>query len=225
MENKVPEEQFTSRVQKYHKKDFPAEIQTETPPPPPSEEEKKPKKEKRKKGKPEKTQSAARGWVITILLAIVISLALRIFVFEIVLVDGDSMLPTLNSSQRVVVEKVSRYFGLPERGEIVITRYPNMPGYYVKRLIGYPGDTIEIKDNAVILNGEVLDEDYLSPDQTYADMPALTVPDGTVFLLGDNRAKSLDSRAESVGPIPVDYLLGDGLMVIWPFNQIHLLNN
>ena len=215
MENKVPEEeQFTSRVQKYHKKEFPAEAMTKVAPP------QKPIKEK-----PEKTPSAARGWVVTILLAIVISLALRIFVFEIVLVDGDSMLPTLNSSQRVVVEKISRYFGLPPRGEIVITRYPNMPGYYVKRLIGYPGDTIEIKDSVVYLNGEALQEDYLSPGQAYADMPQITVPDGTVFVMGDNRAKSLDSRAASIGPVPVDYLLGDGLMVIWPFDQIQLLNS
>lgn len=217
MENKVPEEQFTSRVQKFHKKEIPAETPAEAPAP------QKPEKGKPVKEKPEKNPSSAKGWVITILLAIVISLALRIFVFEIVLVDGDSMLPTLNSSQRVVVEKVSRYFGLPARGEIVITRYPNMPGYYVKRLIGYPGDTVEIKDSVVYLNGSALKEDYLGAGQAYGDMPLLTVPDGTVFVMGDNRAKSLDSRAASIGPVPIDYLLGDGLLVIWPFDQIHLL--
>jgi signal peptidase I len=161
--------------------------------------------------------------VITILLAIVISLALRIFVFEIVLVDGDSMLPTLNSNQRVVVEKVSRYFSLPRRGEIVITRYPNLPGYYVKRLIGYPGDTVEIKDDAVILNGTPLQEPYTDPNESYADMPRITVPDGFIFVMGDNRVKSLDSRSASVGPVPIDELLGEGLLVIWPFDQIRWL--
>jgi signal peptidase I len=219
MENKVPEEQFASRVQKYHKKQTPVEPQVEAAPPPEPEEEE-PEKEKK-----QKKSSTARSWVITIVLAVIISLGLRIFVFEIVLVDGDSMLPTLNSSQRVVVEKVSRYFHLPARGEIVITRYPNMPGYYVKRLIGYPGDTVEIKDSTVYLNGEPLTEDYLSEGITYDDMAEITVPENTVFVMGDNRSKSLDSRAASVGPIPIDYILGDGLLVIWPFDQIHLLES
>jgi len=219
MENKVPDEQFTSRMQRYHKKETPAEVPTEAPPPP------KPKEKKPKKEKTDRPGSTARGWIITILLAIVISLALRIFVFEIVLVDGDSMLPTLNSSQRVVVEKVSRYFHMPERGDIVIARYPNMPGYYVKRLIGYPGDTVEIKDGVVYINGTALQENYLEPGKTYSDMAAVTVPEGNVFLMGDNRAQSLDSRAASVGSIPIDYLLGDGVLVIWPFDQIHFLNN
>lgn len=231
MENKVPEEQFTSRVQKYHKKERPAKTPAEAAPPekpeneePQKEKPEKPiKKEKPVKDKPEKKPSAARGWVITILLAIVISLALRIFVFEIVLVDGDSMLPTLNSNQRVVVEKVSRYFDLPRRGEIVITRYPSLPGYYVKRLIGYPGDTVEIKDNTVILNGTPLQEPYIDPNQTYSDMAQTTVPDGFIFVMGDNRMKSLDSRSPSVGPVPVDDLLGEGLLVIWPFDEIRWL--
>jgi len=220
MENKVPGEEMPSRVQKYHKKDIPPEIPTILAPKP-----EKPQKIKKSAAPRDETSkgSGARSWVITILLAIVISLALRIFVFEIVMVDGDSMLPTLNSNQRVVVEKVSRYFNLPERGEIIITKYPNMPGYYVKRLIGYPGDIIKIADNVVYVNDAPLQEDYLDPTQTYADMVQTTVPEGTVFVMGDNRPKSLDSRSASIGPVPIEDILGDGILVIWPLNQIHTL--
>ncbi len=218
MENKVPDDRLPSRVQKYHKKDVPQEPSILAPEP------EKPKKTKKTVSRDESNKgSGARSWIITILLAIVISLALRIFVFEIVMVDGDSMLPTLNSSQRVVVEKVSRYWGLPARGEIIITKYPNMPGYYVKRLIGYPGDIIKIQGNVVYVNDAPLQENYLDPTQSYADMAQATVPEGTVFVMGDNRAKSLDSRSASIGPVPIDYILGDGVLVIWPFNQIHTL--
>lgn len=220
MENKVPGENLPSRVQKYHKKDVPPEIPTILAPKP-----EKPQKIKKSAAPRDESDkgSGAKSWVITILLAIVISLALRIFVFEIVMVDGDSMLPTLNSNQRVVVEKVSRYFGLPDRGEIIITKYPNMPGYYVKRLIGYPGDTIKITDNVVYINDAPLQEDYLDPALSYADMAQTTVPEGTVFVMGDNRPKSLDSRSASIGSVPIADILGDGLLVIWPLGQIHTL--
>lgn len=219
MENKVPDESLPSRVQKYHTRDVPPEVPSILAPKP-----EKPQKNKKSVPRDESNKgSGARSWIITILLAIVISLALRVFVFEIVMVDGDSMLPTLNSSQRVVVDKVSRYFGLPARGEIIITKYPNMPGYYVKRLIGYPGDIIKIQDSVVYVNDAPLQEDYLDPAQTYADMAQTTVPDGTVFVMGDNRSKSLDSRTASIGPIPIENILGDGILVIWPFSQIHAL--
>jgi signal peptidase I len=217
--NTVPDDQIPSRVQKYHKKNVPSDEPTILTPP------KEPRKKKPASTRDERPKSSgAKGWIITIILAIVISLALRIFVFEIVMVDGDSMLPTLNSDQRVVVEKVSRYFGLPARGDIIITKYPNMPGDYVKRLIGSPGDLIEIKSNVVYVNGSPLQENYLDPSQTYADMAQKTVPAGTVFVMGDNRPKSLDSRSASIGPIPEGYLLGRGLFIIWPFDQIHILD-
>ena len=215
MENNSPDEQLPSRIQKYHNKKVSPDTKLA---PPVKSQKQKPAPSRDRKPK----SSSAKGWIITILLAIIISLVLRIFVFEIVMVDGDSMLPTLNSDQRVVVEKISRYFSLPPRGDIVITKYPNMPGYYVKRLIGYPGDTIEIKSNAVYVNGFILQENYLSPGESYADMGQITVPAGTIFVMGDNRPKSLDSRSAAVGPIPVDDMLGVGLFVIWPFDQIHV---
>jgi type IV secretory pathway protease TraF len=85
------------------------------------------------------------------------------------------------------------------------------------------GAPVEIKDDAVILNGTPLQEPYTDPNESYADMPRITVPDGFIFVMGDNRVKSLDSRSASVGPVPIDELLGEGLLVIWPFDQIRWL--
>lgn len=217
-DNAVSNEQILSRLQKYHKKEalcIAPSVSTVA--------------ENGSRlliysGKPEKVRSsAAAGWIITILLAVVLSLALRIFIVEIVMVDGDSMQPTLLSDQRVVVDKISRYINFPERGEIVVAEYPDMPGYYVKRLIALPGDTVSIRNNTVFVNGSQVDESYLNADQSIADMPQKTVPINTIFLMGDNRLVSLDSRSPLVGPVSIKNLLGKALLVIWPLDQIHAL--
>lgn len=170
-----------------------------------------------------RTESKARavwGWIISIVAAIIIAFVVRAFFFEIILVDGQSMLPTLQSDERLAVEKVSRYFGLPEYGDIIIVHYPNMEGTYVKRVIGLPGDTLEVKDSTVYRNGEPLSESYISSDP-YADMDAVSVPEDTVFVMGDNRAHSLDSRTAYIGPIAKDEIVGHATFVIWPFDRMH----
>lgn len=232
MEDNARQEQPTmSRLQKYHKKDVPSIALTVIAPPEERTSRLKKPTAKIKYEKPAavkskvqyRARSAARGWIIIILLAVIVSLALRIFVFEIVMVDGDSMTPTLGPDQRVVVDKVSRYFNLPTRGQIVVTKYPDMAGYYVKRLIGLPGDIIEIKHNQIIVNGTPLQEGYLPEGQAVADMGQTTVPVGTIFVVGDNRSVSLDSRSPLVGPVSTDNLLGNAMLVIWPLDQIHAI--
>ncbi len=171
----------------------------------------------------QKTQKkeSAWGWIISIAIAVAIAVLVRTFVFEPIQVDGESMSPTLHSHQSLGVEKVTRYCGLPERGEIVIVHYPKSDDAFVKRVIGLPGDTIEIKDSTVYLNGEPLDEDYVSAEP-YNDMPAVTVPEDSVFVMGDNRYNSQDSRY--VGSISKDAIIGRALFVIWPLNEIQWIN-
>lgn len=164
------------------------------------------------------------GWVLSIGIAICAAFLIRAFVFEIILVDGDSMLPTLYTDERVAIEKLTRYGGMPERGDIIIVKYPNMDGTFVKRAIGLPGETIEIKDSVVYIDGEPIEETYINPEP-YADMEALTVPEDHVFVMGDNRAHSLDSRAEYIGPIPHSSVVGHGLFVIWPFSNVHSIQS
>jgi signal peptidase I len=157
--------------------------------------------------------------VLSVSLAVAAAFLIRAFVFEIIRVDGTSMFPTLYTNERVAIEKVKRYGGMPKRGDIIIVEYPGMDGTYVKRAIGLPGETIEIRDNTVYINGTPLVETYINP-MPYGDMDAVLVPDGHVFVMGDNRARSLDSRATAIGPISHDAIIGHGLFVIWPFSEI-----
>ncbi|MDL2237460.1 signal peptidase I [Christensenellaceae bacterium OttesenSCG-928-K19] len=172
------------------------------------------------KSKTKNRRKEALGWVFSIIVAIVVAFVIRAFVFEIILVDGDSMFPTLHTNERVAIEKVTRYGGMPNRGEIIIVEYPNMTGTYVKRAIGLPGETVEIRDSVVYIDGIALSEDYINPEP-YQDMEPVTVPENHVFVMGDNRAHSLDSR--TLGPISHDAILGHGLFVIWPFDNAHAL--
>lgn len=178
--------------------------------------------------KMEKTKKRSRGrealsWILSIALAISAALLIRAFVFEIILVDGESMYPTLYTNERVAIEKVTRYSRMPERGEIIIVEYPNMDGTFVKRAIGLPGETVEVRDSTVYIDGEPLYEDYINPEP-YADMEPVVVPENHVLVMGDNRAHSLDSRTSYIGPIARDAIVGHGLFVIWPFDSIHKID-
>lgn len=166
-----------------------------------------------------KKSGNAFSWVLCIVIAVAAAFLIRTFVFEPIQVDGDSMQPTLHSHQSLAVEKVSRYFSLPERQQVVIVHYPNDTDdkAYVKRVIGLPGETIEIKDSTVYINGTPLEENYIS-QTPYRDMEAVTVPEGCVFVMGDNRANSKDSRA--VGCIAHSEIVGNAMFIIWPFDEI-----
>ncbi len=170
-----------------------------------------------------KQKHEARSWILCIVIAVAAALLIRAFVFSIVLVDGESMYPTLYSHERVAIEKVSRYFNLPEYGDIIIVKYPYMEGTYVKRTMGLPGDKLEVRDSTVYRNDEPLVEEYVNPEP-YPDWGPYTVPEGHVFVMGDNRAHSLDSRAEVIGAIAQDQIEGHALFVIWPLTDIHAIN-
>lgn len=182
------------------------------------------RKRKQKRIKEEKLMTRSRivwGWIISIAAAVAIAFIVRAFFFEIIVVEGDSMRPTLETDEKLAVEKVSRYFGLPERGDIIIVHYPDMEGTYVKRAIALPGETVEVKDSTVYVNGEPLDEPYINSAEAYVDMSPVVVPQDTVFVMGDNRAHSLDSRTGYIGPIAHSEIVGHAMAVIWPFDNIH----
>ena len=160
------------------------------------------------------------GWVISIAIAVVVAITIRTFVFEPIFVSGDSMIPTLHNGESLGVEKISRYSSLPSRGEIVIVTDPDNNETLVKRVIGLPGDTIEVKDRTVFIDGKPLLEPYVSQNP-YSNYKAVTVPPDTIFVMGDNRANSKDSRF--FGPIGKSYIIGHALFVIWPLNEIHAL--
>ena len=166
-----------------------------------------------------------KEWVLSILVAAVIAFIIKGFLIDVIQVSGPSMLPVLSDKDRLVIEKISLYTKNYERGEIIIFK-PNeeVNDIYIKRIIGLPGDKVEIRDGLVYVNNEKIDENYLSPD-TYTrsnpereDFSSLIVPDNCLYVLGDNRTISEDSRY--IGPIPIENVKGHALFRVYPFDQL-----
>ena len=159
------------------------------------------------------------SFFIYLVAVIVCALALRLFIFEPVRVDGDSMVPTLHNDERMFVEKVSLWVSCPERGEIITCFYPGYKVSCVKRVIATPGETVEIIGGEVYIDGARIDESRYWNGEIYADMAPVTVPEGHVFVMGDNRNDSKDSRNPSVGSIPYERIVGRCRAVIWPIGN------
>ncbi len=164
----------------------------------------------------ESTKSQKREWIESIIIAIIIAIVIKAFVFETVLVDGYSMLPTLKDKDRLAVVKIGYLFGVPEYGDIVVFKYPADPSLiFIKRVIGLEGDRVEIKNQRVYVNGAQLEEPYIN-ERPVADFPEVVVPPDTVFVLGDNRNDSRDSRFSDVGFVPLENIRGEAVGRMWP---------
>jgi len=155
----------------------------------------------------DKKKSETVEWIKAFVFAVVLAIAIRAFVFEMVQIEQSSMYPTLHSGDKCAVLKIGYIFDSPERGDIVIANVASGKRY-VKRVIALGGETIEIKDNTVYVNGEVLEEEYLPADLKYDDYPETTIPEGEYFLMGDNRPTSIDSRSGSIGFIEEKDIIG-----------------
>jgi signal peptidase I len=178
-----------------------------------------------------KFTKAAWSWISTFGIAFILVLLIGIFVFQPYKVNGHSMDPTLQDKQRVYVLKLSHTFSyLPDYGDIVIidsrvgqdrtwkddfmehpfialvSGYKNEQGLYVKRVIGRPDDVLEFKNNKVYRNGEPIEESYIKETMNYESDQEWIVPKDHIFVMGDNRNNSQDSRA--IGFIPLDHVLG-----------------
>ena len=156
-------------------------------------------------------------WIGSIAIAIVIALVLRNYVITFVRVDGDSMLPTLVNNERLIVIRLGY---TPKQGDIIILDPPNGRGPYVKRVIGMPGQTVTIDDGKLYIDGKLQDEDYVN-NATFptSGQSEFLVPEDSVFVLGDNREISRDSRASDVGFIKYNKVLGKVVCRVWPFNK------
>lgn len=180
-------------------------------------------------------QAELKDWVISIGIALILAFFIRTFIIELYLVDGPSMQPTLQNGNRLVVSKFIYNFRDPRRGEVIVFQFPaDTSRDFVKRVIGVPGDKIEIKEGKVFVNDKMIDEPYMQRDeslikgrtalQRYFDFyPVHVVPQNTVFVLGDNRYNSEDSRDSKVGFVPYSLIKGKALMVFWPFSEMKLL--
>lgn len=160
-----------------------------------------------------------------LLIALVVALVVRVAIAEPRYIPSNSMDPTLHISDRLLVDKISYRWQAPHRGDIVVFNPPAQLvklGYksdqaFIKRIIGEPGDTLQIAAGQVILNGQPLPESYIAEAPRY-DMPAVTIPPGYVFVLGDNRNDSNDSHVW--GPLPQQNLIGKARLRFWPLDRL-----
>lgn len=160
-----------------------------------------------------------RETIETILWALVLALILRTFVIQAFWIPSGSMIPTLEPGDRVLVLKF--WYSLPKlepkRGQIVVFKYPVDPRRdFVKRVIGVPGDTVEIRNGTVFVNGAELFEPYVKNHDSY-NMEQIIVPDDKYFCLGDNRPNSQDGRFW--GFVPRNFLRGPALFRYWPLSR------
>jgi len=169
------------------------------------------------------------GWVAYVALLILAVNLITTYVGQRVRVEGTSMEQTLHDGDALLLNKISYRFKDPERYDIIVFPFQgNEDEKYIKRIIGMPGETIQIDDTGTIyINGEVLNEDYgaeVIEDPGTAAQP-ITLGDDEYFVMGDNRNWSSDSRAEEVGLIKRDKILGKAFIRIWPLKSFKVLKH
>ena len=161
-------------------------------------------------------------WTLHILIAVVIAFLIVTFVAQRTIVHDVSMQPTLYEGDNLIVEKISPKIGKLKRGDIIVFYEPQGERQLIKRVIAVEGDTVDIKDGKVFVNGDVLEEGYIKGDFTppgeYAN---LTVGEDELFVLGDNRMNSRDSR--NLGTIDISQVTGKAIFRFYPFNKIGVL--
>jgi signal peptidase I len=190
-----------------------------------------PKKQKKQK-KPRSLQRTVLEWAILLGGALVVALLIKTFLFQAFYIPSESMLPTLEKNDRVLVNKLSYRLHDVNRGDIVVFETPEEEQGaedLVKRVIGLPGETVSCADGGILIDGRPLDEPYLEDattttcdrDPTTGKPEEYDVPADAVFVMGDNRSFSKDSR--SFGPIDEDAIVGRVFVRIWPPNRLGLL--
>lgn len=169
-----------------------------------------------------KTKNETVEWIKSIVLAIVVAILIKSFIFNTTYVLGSSMYPTLHEKDRLFTNKIVLYFSAPNIGDIVVLKAPDNPSKdYIKRVVGLPGDKVEIIDGKVYLNDNVLNEYYLEEGAyTYTyDETQWQIPEGHVFVLGDNRAEGASKDSRYFGCIPIDSIKGKANFRYFPFDS------
>ncbi|MDH3682683.1 MAG: signal peptidase I [Acidimicrobiia bacterium] len=176
----------------------------------------------------EATSSATRNaleWAVVLVGAVLVALLLRASLFQAFWIPSESMETTLLTNDRVLVNKLSYRLHDIHRGDVVVfTRPDQEPGEIrdlIKRVIGLPGETVEARDNSIYINGQRLHEPYLDEGIVTADFGPTVVPEGEVFVMGDNRADSYDSRW--FGTVTEDQVIGRAFVLFWPVNRVSSL--
>jgi len=161
-------------------------------------------------------------WVKSIITAIVIAVLIKTFIFNTTYVLGNSMYPTLHEKDRLFANKISLYFSGPSRGDVIVLEAPDTPDKdYIKRVVGLENETVEIKDGNVYINGTILNEGYLKEDSyTHIyDDKTWEIPEGYIFVLGDNRLEGASKDSRYFGPVSLKTIKGITEFRYFPINK------
>lgn len=164
----------------------------------------------------------------TVLISVAIIVVIRYFLFKPFYVKGASMEPTFENNEYLIINEIDYRFHAPQRGDVIVFRFPrDKTQFFIKRVIGLPGETVVVQDNTITIHnqahpdGFVLDEsNYLSSDVETLGNTTVTLDQDHYFVLGDNRPASLDSRSEIVGAIPRSVIIGRTWFRVWPFKRL-----
>ena len=164
-------------------------------------------------------------WLRDLLFSVVLAVIVILFLYQPVKVEGTSMMPTLDDQERIFINKfVYRFhFEKIDRGDTIVFWFPGDPSKsYIKRVIGMPGDRVEVRDGNVIVNDHILVEDYVPQEyRDQSEMRPTTIGPDEYFVLGDHRSSSNDSR--TWGMVPRRYIYGKAVFIYWPLEKMGLL--
>jgi signal peptidase I len=165
-------------------------------------------------------------WLVHIVLAIVVTLFVITFIGQLTIVQGNSMLPTLKNNNIIFIEKLTLRFGNIEQGDIVVIKIPELlsdnKSYAVKRILATEGQKVEILDGRVFVDGEIIEESYTTGQETFATgtFSDMVVPNGCIYVLGDNRLPGASKDSRVFGPIKKDRVAGRAIFRIYPLSEI-----
>lgn len=172
-------------------------------------------------GKGRSALGVALSWLRDLTLSVILAVVVILFIYQPVKVEGTSMMPALVDQERIFINKFIYRFGIGkiERSDTVVFWFPGDPSKsYIKRVIGLPGDTVEVRQGTVYVNGRALVEDYVPPEyRDQVSSPRQVVPEDHYFVLGDHRSSSNDSRAW--GPVHRRQIYGKAVFVYWPLER------
>ncbi|WP_084225151.1 signal peptidase I [Paenibacillus pectinilyticus] len=182
--------------------------------------------------KPVQTKNETWEWIKALVIAGVLVIIIRWFLFSPFIVDGDSMHPNFFTGERLIVNKLVYDIRAPKRGEVIVFHAPEGKDY-IKRVIALPGETVKVTGDKVYINGEELAQPYIQaaidqavkeghPYNTLKDFPESKVPDGEIFAMGDNRPNSKDSRM--IGFVPYNKIVGRAEVIFWPVKKISFIH-
>ncbi|HAY61816.1 MAG: signal peptidase I [Acidaminococcaceae bacterium] len=173
-------------------------------------------------------QDTLNDWLVSIIIAVALAFVIRTFIFEPYMVEGTSMYPTLVNHERLIVNKLGYFFRDPARNEIIVFRYPKDERRdFIKRVIAVGGDTVEMRDGKVLVNGKQIEEPYTWKEDpkgiNHSNYRKSVVPKGHVFVLGDNRNNSEDSRFADVDFVSLKLVKGKAAFAFWPLDHARML--